>query len=55
MGVAPVKQSGKWGYIDPEGNFLIDPVFEDAYPFCEGGTAPVKQEDWFLIRLYAIS
>lgn len=55
MGVAPVKQSGKWGYIDPEGNFLIDPVFEDAYPFCEGGTAPVKQDDWFLIRLYAIS
>lgn len=54
-GVAPVQKDGKWGYIDTKGDLLIEPVFEDAYPFNDAGTAPVKKESWFLIRLYAIS
>lgn len=54
-GYAPIKQDGKWGYIDESGNKVIEPCFADAYPFNEDGTAFVKDENWYLIKLYAIS
>lgn len=54
-GLAPVKADGKWGYINAAGEMVITPVFEDAYPFNEAGTAPVKDGDWLLIHLYALS
>lgn len=39
-GLAPVKSSDKWGYIDLEGNVRIDFTFDDAWCFSEG-LAPV--------------
>lgn len=45
---------GKWGYIDLEGNVVIDFVYDEAYPFYDG-YAPVMvmneggYEDWFYI------
>lgn len=35
-GLAPVKQNGKWGYIDTEGNVVIPFQYEMAYIFREG-------------------
>lgn len=55
QGIAPVRKDGKWGYIDRNGEVVIEPVFEECYPFNEAGIAPVKEEGWYLIRLYALS
>lgn len=30
-GIAPVKLNGKWGFIDREGNFIINPQYEDFW------------------------
>src|SRR5438876_6749370 len=35
-GLAPVKISGKWGYIDKTGGVVITPQFNDAEDFSEG-------------------
>ena len=35
-GFAAVKQNGKWGYIDEEGNMAIKPQFDFAGSFSEG-------------------
>lgn len=35
-GVAAVKRDGLWGYIDTEGNWLLDPQFENAESFSCG-------------------
>jgi hypothetical protein len=32
----PVLQEGKWGYIDIDGNMVIEPRFDEAYEFSEG-------------------
>ena len=32
-GLAGVKENGKWGYIDREGNMVIEPQFQSAYEF----------------------
>lgn len=40
-GLARVKISGKWAYIDRTGRIVINPQFEDAGDFAEG-LAPVK-------------
>jgi len=35
-GLARVKLSGKWGYIDRSGRIVINPQFEEAGDFAEG-------------------
>jgi hypothetical protein len=40
-GLAPVKSSGKWGYVDKHGSFVIQPKFDFAGCFSEG-LAPVR-------------
>jgi hypothetical protein len=35
-GYAPVKKSGKWGYIDPTGREVTDFIFDDAGTLCNG-------------------
>jgi len=37
-----VKIDGKWGYVNREGELVIEPCYEDAGPF-SNGMAPVKQ------------
>ena len=32
----PVKDHGKWGYMDSTGKLVISPTYYDAYPFSEG-------------------
>nr|MBA3806501.1 WG repeat-containing protein [Acidobacteriota bacterium] len=32
----PVRQNGKWGYIDRKGALLIQPQYDDAWDFSEG-------------------
>ena len=36
-------QSGMWGYIDPYGNWVIDPQFDETEPFSEDGYATVNK------------
>ena len=52
-GVAAAKQNGKWGYINTSGEWLIEPQFADAGPFCGKGSAFVKVPDgnWQLLLL----
>jgi len=35
-GLAAVQISGKWGYIERSGQFVINPQFDDAFPFSYG-------------------
>ncbi len=35
MGLTPVSVQGKWGYADKEGNMVIVPSFENAFPFAD--------------------
>ena len=35
-GLYPVRQNGKWGYIDEQGAYGIRPAFDEASPFREG-------------------
>ena len=37
-----VKVNGKWGYVDSDGKITIEPVYDDAEPFCID-YAPVKK------------
>ncbi|MBD0259195.1 MAG: WG repeat-containing protein, partial [Cytophagales bacterium] len=48
---APTKgQSGLFGYVDEKGRFVIEPLYEKAFPF-QNGVARVKQGDaWILIN-----
>ena len=43
VNLAAVKVNGKWGYIETDGEFFIEPIYYDAKPFSEG-LAPVKTE-----------
>ena len=48
-GLAPVKDNGKWGYIDKTGRLVIKPIFEKAYGF-QNALAFVKLNDkWGVI------
>jgi hypothetical protein len=40
-GLAPAASTGKWGFIDTNGKWIIDPQFEGAGSFADG-LAPVK-------------
>lgn len=51
-GLAPVYRDGKWGYIDTDGNLIIDCIFNGATEFSSDGTAAVKKyTNWYFIRL----
>ena len=45
MGLAPVKKDGLWGYIDTEGNEIIEAKYLDASQFYADGYACVKNVD----------
>ncbi|EKN69988.1 KWG repeat-containing protein [Neobacillus bataviensis LMG 21833] len=44
---APVKEIGgtKWGYIDAKGEFVLEPIYEDAKDFQDNGLAVVGMMD----------
>lgn len=46
---AAVKKNGRWGYIDKEGNMVIQPVFEDARSFANGLAAVKTDGKWGFI------
>ena len=35
-GLARVARNGKWGHINRDGKFVVEPRFEMAYEFSEG-------------------
>ncbi|MDE6809372.1 MAG: WG repeat-containing protein [Muribaculaceae bacterium] len=35
-------ENGKWGWINENGKWIIDPIFDEAEPFTTDGTAKVK-------------
>lgn len=41
-GLAAVKVSGKWGYIDKTGSFVINAQFDGTTPFFDDGYALVE-------------
>jgi hypothetical protein len=41
---APAMENGKWGYIDTEGNWLVEPTFKQAYNFRSGLALVVDEE-----------
>mgnify|MGYP000291862805 CR=1 FL=1 len=43
-GVCAVKEGGLWGYIDPEGEWVIEPTFAEARQFVDG-LAPARLPD----------
>lgn len=43
---AAVKVNGKWGYVDVQGNIVIEPQFEDAKSFGEQLGAVCKEGKW---------
>src|SRR5690606_4813583 len=43
-GLAPVYKDKKWGYINLEGKWVIEPQFRDAEVFSKDGLAPVKEK-----------
>ncbi|HBH3655659.1 TPA: WG repeat-containing protein [Clostridioides difficile] len=48
-GLARVKVGDKWGFIDKEGNEVIKPQFDGAYPFFEDLAAIKKDGKWGFI------
>ncbi len=55
-GLAPVKQDGKWGFIDEKGSEIVPPTFELASPLSKSGTAWIKNEAGFaLLTFYYLS
>ena len=52
MDMAAVKKDGLWGYIDAEGNVLIDYTFEDAKSINDAGNAFVNSgRGWIIMKL----
>ena len=56
-GLAAVKNNGLWGFIDLEGNLIIDYQFTETTPVSRYGTAFVKSgnDKWTLLRFYYYS
>ncbi|MDR1580363.1 MAG: WG repeat-containing protein [Synergistaceae bacterium] len=48
-----VERDGKYGYIDHEGNVIVEPIYEDSHGHFRGGFVPVKRNGkWGLINRY---
>ena len=47
---AAAKKNGKWGFIDKEGNWFIEPVYEDARSFLNGYAAVKIDGLWGFIN-----
>lgn len=48
---AAVKKSGKWGFIDKDGNWFIEPAYEGARSFCNGYAAVCMDGQWGFINM----
>lgn len=48
---AAVKKGGKWGFVDKEGNWFIEPMYEDARSFSNGFAAVQKEGQWGFINM----
>jgi hypothetical protein len=48
---ALVKSRDEFGYIDKNGNFTINPQFDNAEPFTNGRAAIKVGEKWSYVRL----
>ena len=52
IGYAPVQMDGAWGYIKENGDWVIEPQFDEAKCFNEKGLAPVMSNGaWSFIQL----
>jgi len=51
-GYAAIKRNGKWGYIDTNGNVVIDCIFDDALSFGQHLAAVQLGEFWGYISRY---
>mgnify|MGYP001179585168 CR=1 FL=1 len=49
-GLASVKLNNKWGYINKNGELIIDYIFEEAYEFYEGLAAVKYKNKWGYIN-----
>jgi hypothetical protein len=45
-GVAAVEKDGRWGFIDPSGQFRVEPHFQTASSFSDGLAAAKYEERW---------
>lgn len=53
---AAVKLNGKWGFVDDQGNMVIEPQFEDARSFSNGFAAVKKDGLWgFITKTGAVA
>jgi len=48
--LAPVKFAGYWGFIDQNGNFIIEPNFANARPFSDGLALVNSEKGWGFIN-----
>lgn len=46
----PVKMGEKWGYIDREGKYVINPQYDVAYGFNEGKAMVKTSKGWAFIE-----
>ncbi len=47
--LAAACRNGKWGYVDTDGNWVLEPRYEDARSFCNGYGAVCEQGLWGVI------
>lgn len=47
--LAAACRGGKWGYIDTEGNWVLEPMYEGARSFCNGYGAVCEEGKWGFI------
>lgn len=50
-GIAAVKKDGLWGYIDKEGNWVLEPQYEEAKSFSNGLAGISKEGLWGFIDM----
>lgn len=44
-----ITEEGKYGYINPKGQIVVKPIYDDAYPFNESVALVKKQDKYILI------
>ena len=55
-GLAAVKISGKWGFVDTDENVVIEQQFFGAKDFSEKGSCFIQTGDkWQLLKLYRLN